>query len=87
MYFQRKLNYIDVDDSVLFQILCITRILMYFQHRYIAQPHTETSVKGREGLKLMWTSLKGREGLKLMWTSVKGRDGLKLMWTSLKVTV
>ena len=35
LYLQRKLNYIDVDNSVSFE-----KISIYFKHRYIAQPYS-----------------------------------------------
>ena len=38
LYFQRKLNYIDVDDSVSFHI-SFEKILIYLKYRYIAQPY------------------------------------------------
>ena len=34
LYFQHKLNYIDVDDSVSFE-----KISIHFKYRYIAQPY------------------------------------------------
>ena len=37
LYFKRKLNYIDVDDSVLFHI-AFEKISIYFKYRYTAQP-------------------------------------------------
>ena len=38
LYFQRKLNYINVDDSISFHI-SFEKISIYFKYRYIAQPY------------------------------------------------